>query len=127
MSSSMLRIDMSAFTRGANSRANDSGYSSRHGIPLRPRHGRAGIGGVRRVGLVLDQILTERDGRYSTDEVVIRFVEELAAPAFDRIEFCSRVRRAAEDAPYVLDPARFDVLPLPWYASVPELCLKSPV
>src|SRR5262245_57386035 len=80
-----------------------------------------------RLGLVLDQILYEREGRHSTDEVVIRFVETLAAPLGARIQFCSRVRRASEDAPYVLDPSRFDILPLPWYASVPELCLKAPV
>jgi glycosyltransferase involved in cell wall biosynthesis len=82
---------------------------------------------VRRLGLVLDQIIHAREGRYSTDEVVIRFVEELAAREFDRVRFCSRVRPASEDAPYALDPARFEVVPLPWYASVPSLCLRAPV
>ena len=82
---------------------------------------------MRRLGLVLDQIIHAREGRYSTDEVVIRFVEEIAVRDFDRIRFCSRVRPATEDAPYPLDPARFEVVPLPWYASVPSLCLRAPV
>src|SRR5262245_39305885 len=82
---------------------------------------------MRRLGLVLDQIIHAHEGRYSTDEVVIRFVEELAAREFDRIRFCSRVRPAAEDAPYSLAPPRFEIVPLPWYASVPSLCLRAPV
>src|SRR6185436_4177253 len=82
---------------------------------------------MRRLGLVLDQIIHAHEGRYSTDEVVIRFVEELAAREFDRIRFCSRVRPAQEDAPYPLDPARFEVVPLPWYASVPALCARAPL
>jgi glycosyltransferase involved in cell wall biosynthesis len=82
---------------------------------------------MRRLGLVLDQIIHEHAGRFSTDEVVIRFVEALAAREFDRIRFCSRVRPAAEDAPYPLDPARFEIVPLPWYPSVPSLCLRAPV
>jgi glycosyltransferase involved in cell wall biosynthesis len=82
---------------------------------------------MRRLGLVLDQIIHAHAGRYSTDEVVIRFVEELAAREFDRIRFCSRVRPASEDAPYPLDPARFEIVPLPWYASVSSLCLRAPV
>ena len=82
---------------------------------------------MRRLGLVLDQIIHTHAGRYSTDEVVIRFVEELAAREFDRIRFCSRVRPAGDDAPYPLDPARFEVVPLPWYTSVPALCARAPV
>src|SRR5262245_39559451 len=82
---------------------------------------------MRRLGLILDQIIHEHEGRRSTDEVVIRFVEEIAAREFDRIRFCSRVRPAPEDAPYPLDPARFEIVPLPWYASVPSLCLRAPV
>lgn len=81
---------------------------------------------MRRLGLVLDQIIHAHAGHFSTDEVVIRFVEEVAAREFDRVRFCSRVRPASQDAPYPLDPRRFEIVPLPWYASVPSLCLRAP-
>jgi glycosyltransferase involved in cell wall biosynthesis len=80
-----------------------------------------------RLGLVLDQILFEHQGRYSTDEAFIRFVEAAARPSFDRIDFCSRVWPGDREGPYVLEPARFDVRRLPWYPNVPALCLRSPV
>src|SRR5262249_50406632 len=100
---------------------------SSYSDPRAAHRTRTGRDGMRRLGLVLDQIIHAREGRYSTDEVVIRFVEELATREFDRIRFCSRVRLARDDAPYLLDPARFEVVPLPWYASVPSLCLRAPV
>lgn len=80
-----------------------------------------------RLGLVLDQIIFERNGRYSTDEAFIRFAEAATAPLFDRIDFCSRVTRAETDAPYVLSPQRFTVRPLPWYPDIATFCLRSPV
>ncbi|MFQ5766358.1 MAG: glycosyltransferase family 4 protein [Acidobacteriota bacterium] len=83
--------------------------------------------GVIRLGLVLDQIIFEKDGRWSTDEAFIQFVEMAAAQVFDRIQFCSRVRASSENAPYALDPAMFDIVPLPWYANIEALCLRSPV
>jgi len=76
---------------------------------------------VPRLGLVLDQILFHHDGRWSTDEVFIRFVERLARTRFDRVAFCTRVRASGAAAPYELDPALFEVVPLPWYADVPSL------
>lgn len=79
------------------------------------------------LGLVLDQVIHERDGRYSTDEAFFKFVEQVASVHFDRIEFCSRVRRADMDAPYALDPSRYDVLALPWYSDMMDVCLRSPV
>lgn len=80
-----------------------------------------------RLGLVLDQIIFDRAGRYSTDEAFIRFVEAATAPLFDRIDFCSRVVAATADAPYPLAPERFTIRPLPWYPDVARLCLSSPV
>jgi glycosyltransferase involved in cell wall biosynthesis len=80
-----------------------------------------------RLGLVLDQIVYDHAGRYSTDEAFIRFVEAATDPLFDRIEFCCRVVRATRDAPYRLAPERFTIRPLPWYSDLPGLCLRSPV
>lgn len=80
-----------------------------------------------RLGLVLDQVLFEHEGRYSTDEAFIRFVEAMAAPTFNHIEFCSRVRAADADLPYVLDPSTITVRALPWYSNVASLCLHGPV
>lgn len=80
-----------------------------------------------RLGLVLDQIIFDHAGRYSTDEAFIRFVEAATAPRFDRIEFCSRVVAATADAPYPLAPERFTIRSLPWYPDVAGLCLKGPV
>jgi glycosyltransferase involved in cell wall biosynthesis len=80
-----------------------------------------------RLGLVLDQIVYDHHGRYSTDEAFIRFVEAATAPLFDRIEFCSRVMQATADAPYQLAPERYTIRPLPWYPDIAELCLASPV
>ena len=80
-----------------------------------------------RLGLVLDQIIFARGGRYSTDEAFIRFVEAATAPSFERIDFCSRVLPGEGEAAYALDPARFVVRALPWYPDVGTLCLKSPL
>ena len=51
----------------------------------------------------------------------------MARARFDGIDFCSRVRPHHGDAPYVLDPDFYRVVPLPWYRSVAHLCLFSPV
>ncbi len=80
-----------------------------------------------RLGLVMDQIIYEHRGVYSTDEVVIRFVEELALRAFDRVQFCSRVYSSDENAPYLLDPEHFEIVQFPWYTSIPMLCAKAPI
>jgi glycosyltransferase involved in cell wall biosynthesis len=79
-----------------------------------------------RLGLVLDQVIHEHAGTYSTDEAFSLFVQELATRYFDRIEFCSRVKAAGAAAPYRLDPQLYDVLRLPWYRDVVELCVRSP-
>lgn len=84
-------------------------------------------GKLTRLGLVMDQVIYEHRGVYSTDEVVIRFVEELASRVFDRVQFCSRVYSSDENAPYLLDPAHFEIVQLPWYTSVPMLCAKAPL
>jgi glycosyltransferase involved in cell wall biosynthesis len=80
-----------------------------------------------KLGLVLDQVIHQRGGVYSTDEAFFRFVEQVASVHFGRIEFCSRVRPDGADAPYVLDPSLYDVVPLPWYADMMDLCLRSPI
>src|SRR5262245_56944457 len=79
-----------------------------------------------RLGLVLDQVIHEHAGTYSTDEAFSLFVQELATRYFERIEFCSRVKVADAPAPYRLDPHLYDVLRLPWYRDVVELCVRSP-
>jgi glycosyltransferase involved in cell wall biosynthesis len=79
-----------------------------------------------RLGLVLDQIVFKREEMYSTDEAFIQFVEAFASPIFERIDFCSRVLSIPNDAPYLLNPARFGVCRLPWYPDIAALCLKSP-
>ena len=80
-----------------------------------------------RLGLVLDQVLYERDGRYSTDEAFIRFIEQAFRALFDRIQFCSRAGPAQHDGPYLLDPSIYDIIALPWYDDMTSLCLKAPV
>ena len=80
-----------------------------------------------RLGLVLDQIIFEHSGQYSTDEAFIRFVEALASRSFERIDFCSRVLAVPSAAPYFLAPALFSVCRLPWYPNITALFLKSPI
>lgn len=80
-----------------------------------------------RLGLVLDQIIFEHSGVYSTDEPFIRFVEALAPRWFERIDFCSRVLTVPHSAPYFLNPALFSVCHLPWYPNLAALCFKSPI
>lgn len=81
---------------------------------------------MKRLGLVLDQIIFENQGRYSTDEVFIKFVEGVGTSLSDRIQFCSRVQKVDEDAPYGLDSSIYDIIRFPWYRDVAELSLKSP-
>lgn len=78
------------------------------------------------LGLVLDQIVHRSDGRSSTDEVFIRFVERFARERFDRIVLSCRVTRAGEEQPYELDPDFIELLPLPWYRNVESLCVRAP-
>ncbi len=83
--------------------------------------------GSRRMGLVLDQILFERGPHYWTDEVFIKFVETFGMAMFDKIQICTRVRGGAgPETPYFLDPNHFEVLRLPWYRNISQLCMKSP-
>lgn len=79
-----------------------------------------------RLGLVLDQVVFERDGTHSTDEPFVQFVEHVASALFDQIQFCTRVRPAAAPAPYDLPPPFYEILALPWYRDVGALCVRSP-
>lgn len=79
-----------------------------------------------RVGLVLDQIVFSHDGRWSTDEVFLLFLERLAAARFDRISMFCRARDGVSPAPYALDPSTYDVHALPWYRDISELCARLP-
>ncbi len=81
---------------------------------------------MRRLGLVLDQILFAHQGGFSTDEVFIRFVEEVARGRFQEIDFCSRVLEADRTRPYPLASPPFRIRPVPWYRDIPSLCLRSP-
>jgi lipopolysaccharide/colanic/teichoic acid biosynthesis glycosyltransferase/glycosyltransferase involved in cell wall biosynthesis len=81
---------------------------------------------VARTGLILDQVVVEHEGRWSTDEPFIGFVESVASALFDTIDLCTRVRRAGQDAPYLLDPDVFRVRRLAWYGGLSALCWKAP-
>ncbi len=77
------------------------------------------------VGFVLDQIVVEADGVFRTDEVFVRFVESLARSRFVRAELCCRLVRDLSTPPYVLDPEVFEIVPLPEYRDVPDLCRRA--
>lgn len=80
---------------------------------------------ARAVGLVLDQVVADIGGVRTTDEVFVRFVEAFARSRFDRAELCCRVVRDGPALPYPLDPGVFDVVPLPDYRDVPDLCRRA--
>jgi len=77
------------------------------------------------VGLVLDQIVVDNGGALTTDEVFVRFVEALSRSRFDRAELCCRLVRDATSLPYVLDRDVFEIVPLPEYRDVPDLCRRA--
>ena len=77
------------------------------------------------VGLVLDQIVVEAGGVVRTDEVFVRFVEALARSRFTRAELCCRLVRDISTPPYVLDREIFEIVPLPEYRDVPDLCRRA--
>lgn len=77
------------------------------------------------VGLVLDQIVAESGGVRTTDEVFVRFAEAFARSRFDRAELCCRLVRDGSRLPYVLDPEVFEIVPLPEYRDVPDLCRRA--
>jgi len=77
------------------------------------------------VGFVLDQIVVEAGDVFRTDEVFIRFAEALARSRFTRAELCCRLVRDGSNPPYVLDRKIFDVVPLPEYRDVPDLCRRA--
>jgi len=77
------------------------------------------------VGLVLDQIVVEAGGVMRTDEVFVRFVEALARSRFTRAELCCRLVHDASTPPYALDRAVFEIVPLPVYRDVPDLCRRA--
>jgi len=77
------------------------------------------------VGLVLDQIVVEDGGVLRTDEVFVRFVEALARSRFTRAELCCRLVHDASAPPYLLDRGVFEIVPLPSYRDVPDLCRRA--
>jgi len=77
------------------------------------------------VGLVLDQIVVEAAGVLRTDEVFVRFVEALASSRFTRAELCCRLVQGDSNAPYILDRKIFEIVPLPSYRDVPDLCRRA--
>ena len=80
-----------------------------------------------RTGLILDQVVIERDGRWLTDEPFIRFIEASASALFDEIDLCTRVRTGDDEPPYALNPAVFHIERLPFYSGLAELCARAPV
>lgn len=78
-----------------------------------------------RLGIVLDQVIFEDQGRFTTDEPFVRFLEEMSTALFDRVVFCSRVSSVTHTAPYVLHPDQFEIVRFPWYRDVPELLVRG--
>jgi glycosyltransferase involved in cell wall biosynthesis len=77
------------------------------------------------VGLVLDQIVVDDGRALTTDEVFVRFVEALARSRFERAELCCRLVRDTTSLPYTLDRGTFEIVPLPAYRDVPDLCRRA--
>ena len=66
------------------------------------------------MGVIIDQVFFYDGHHYSTDETLVSFSKSFTR-YFNRIIFIARVMPG--NGPYPLDPAHFDVIPLPYYSS----------
>ena len=70
---------------------------------------------LKNMGVLVDQVFYYDGSQYSTDETLVSF-SKLFSKYFEKILFIARV--IPGKGPYPLDPAHFDVIPLPYYISL---------
>ncbi len=75
------------------------------------------------MGVLVDQVFYYDGREYSTDETLVSFSKSFSN-YFDKIIFIARV--IPGNGPYPLDPALYEVAPLPYYTSLYNLFLHLP-